>query len=196
MADTGARPKERMLRDIQQLEKYEKHLKKELEKLTPKKETKSSLEILREERASLQKQVSIKRQSAEKQKLLNEIEALKTQLASISIENTTEALNSASALPTIPPPPAKLHELRGKPELNSLVDIRMPVDLFDPEINTGKNLSNSNIRVQSGKSAKSKDLLVKNPQLWPHSFVPGRLCKHSKIEYNDLNMAIVQYCYT
>ena len=157
MADTAARPKESMLRDIQQLEKDEKHLKKELDKLTPKKDTKSSLEILREERVSLQKQVSIKRQSAEKQKLLNEIEALKTQLANISIENTTEALNSASALPTIPPPPAKLPELHGKPELNSLVDSRMPVDLFDPEINTGKKLSNSNIRVQSGKSAKSKD---------------------------------------
>ena len=65
MADKGARPKEIMIRDIEKLEIDEKHLKKELEKLTPKKEPKitSSLEKLRDERAALQTQFAIKRRS-------------------------------------------------------------------------------------------------------------------------------------
>ena len=55
MADTAAHPKESILRDIQQLEKDEKRLKKELEKLTPKMDTKSSLEILWEETEDISK---------------------------------------------------------------------------------------------------------------------------------------------
>lgn len=199
MADTGARPKEKVSKhtaSIQDqlvgLENEEVRLKSDLQKLTPKKpspDVNLRDELLRE-RARLQQLVEDRRQSAETRRLRKEIEELRRQLDDVDIADS-----SKSAFPEFGPRgPDTIHDLRASDVLNRKADIKMPTEISDSL--EGIHHSQSSQKIKSGKVNKCADIQVKKTQLWPHSFVPSQLCKQSEIEYNDLSMTqfVAGYC--
>ena len=127
---TGAIPKQRKLSDVEvkdainDLELQGQLLEKELRGLTPQKRRETNdLDILREERESLRRQVEKRRSTGERARIVADIEELRQQLVALptgsSNNNETVTLN----------------DLRSMHSLSERVDLMMPslLEATDPQ---------------------------------------------------------------
>ena len=179
---------------------------------------------LKQQRDLLRQQVNQKRQVSEKNKLKKEIAELQSQLsglemiespmhhpsvpsnvhfsvphtASPDVPFTGPSVEPSAVLSGVPQRPllsaetVNIQDLRKMETLNRKVENRMPTGLQE--------LQNTNItgnpRLKSGKSTKSSEISVKNPQYWPHSFVPSQICHQGAIEFSELSLQqfVAGYC--
>ena len=131
VGDSGARPKDYKLQppkdrgaSLNELEKQEKTLKKELKKLTPKKVTHNiDTDLLKAERDELKRQVILKRKSSQKDKVCREIQELRERLSSLDKATSAPDTEGASSGVTI-------RDLRKMDSPNHAVDSKYSPDIL------------------------------------------------------------------
>lgn len=168
--DKGARPKDYKTVDsqnvedvIKNLEKEERDLRRDLKKMTPKKNASHNvdpdLNALQAQRDELKRQVIMKRENSEKMRVKREIEELNRELASLDSPQVTAGASKIT-----------IKDLRKMGSLKTIVDSKTEPTYFDEDDtddspreddSEGKNYCSQIYRTRkSGKTAKSSEISV------------------------------------